>query len=68
LPRVENPLRQCDINERIAEIDATIAALQNNPLSEQAVAASLATSTRCGTSFSLASSGNRTNRGTVTYF
>ncbi len=42
LPRVDNPLRQRDINQRLAEIDATVAALQNNPLSEQAVAASLA--------------------------
>ncbi|MCZ7583360.1 MAG: recombinase family protein [Deltaproteobacteria bacterium] len=41
LPTASNPLRQRDINERIAEIDTTVAAMQANPLSEQQVANTL---------------------------
>ena len=41
LPAINNPLRQRDINERITEIDATVAAMQANPLSEQQVADAL---------------------------
>ena len=41
LPTASNPLRQRDINERIAEIDATVTAMQANPLSEQQVADAL---------------------------
>jgi site-specific DNA recombinase len=41
LPTASNPLRQRDISERIAEIDATVAAMPANPLSEQQVANAL---------------------------
>ncbi len=41
MPTASNPLRQRDINERIAEIDATVAEMQASPLSEQQVANAL---------------------------
>ena len=41
LPGLENPIQEQDIRDRIAEIDATVAALQGNPLSEQMVAQAL---------------------------
>ena len=41
LPGLENPIQEQDIRDRIAEIDATVAALHGNPLSEQMVAQAL---------------------------
>ena len=41
LPGIVNPIRESDIKERIAEIDATVAGLDGNPLTEQMVAQAL---------------------------
>jgi len=41
LPGIDNPIRERDIKERIAEIDATVAGLKGNPLTEQMVSQAL---------------------------